>query len=172
MSKMGEFILDVRWVVSSFRTVRAIWTSYDSLCRHFVKAAGDSSMDSKTGLSSRIWHPKLRDLRSIWTWGWCLMLWKSSVNFQRLYRLSPLTRIKLPGLVSGKLWSLFHVNQREVSAIRRRVKQLSDGLFCGVTIVQKTAQIEKLINNEVIFSRRWLILFLLGLSQRFVFISV
>ncbi len=140
MSKMGEFILDVRWVASSCRTVRAIWTSYDSLCRHFVKAAGDSSMDSRTGLSSRIWHPNLRDLRSYWTWGWCLMLWKSSVNFRRRYRLSPLTCIKLTGLVSGELWSLFLVNQREVSAIRRSVKQLSDGLFCGVTIVKKNGK--------------------------------
>ncbi len=32
-------ILDVRWVASSFRTVRAVWTSLDSLVQHFKNAS-------------------------------------------------------------------------------------------------------------------------------------
>lgn len=38
--KVGR-ILDVRWVASSFRTARAIWTSYTALVRHFEKASND-----------------------------------------------------------------------------------------------------------------------------------
>jgi hypothetical protein len=44
--KIGK-VLDVRWVASSFRTVRAVWVSYAALYKHFSSAADDTSLDSK-----------------------------------------------------------------------------------------------------------------------------
>ena len=43
--KIGR-VLDVRWVASSFRTVRAVWTSYPALFHHFSQAAVEGT-DSK-----------------------------------------------------------------------------------------------------------------------------
>ncbi|KAG5857213.1 hypothetical protein ANANG_G00016810 [Anguilla anguilla] len=43
--KIGR-ILDVRWVASSFRTVRAVWTSFTALVRHFEKASNDEHRTS------------------------------------------------------------------------------------------------------------------------------
>src|SRR6218665_2031868 len=40
-------VLDVRWVASSCRTVRAVWKSYAALHSHFVQKASDMSNDSK-----------------------------------------------------------------------------------------------------------------------------
>lgn len=40
-------VLDVRWVASSYRTVRAVWTSYPALFQHFSKASDDNSLDGK-----------------------------------------------------------------------------------------------------------------------------
>jgi hypothetical protein len=37
----------VRWVASSSRTVRAVWTCYPALHAHFVQSAGDYTLDSK-----------------------------------------------------------------------------------------------------------------------------
>ena len=44
--KIGR-VLDVRWVASSFRTVRAVWVSYPALHSHFCQAATDTCLDSK-----------------------------------------------------------------------------------------------------------------------------
>jgi len=44
--KIGR-VLDVRWVASSLRTVRAVWVSYPALYNHFSQAATDVSLDSK-----------------------------------------------------------------------------------------------------------------------------
>lgn len=52
-------IFDVRWVSSSERTIRAIWTNYAALHKHFVGASLDKERDSATrqkylGLSKRL----------------------------------------------------------------------------------------------------------------------
>ncbi|KAF3844349.1 hypothetical protein F7725_007512 [Dissostichus mawsoni] len=39
--------LYIRWVASSFRSVKAVWTSYEALNRHFENAAGDQTRISK-----------------------------------------------------------------------------------------------------------------------------
>lgn len=45
--KIGR-VLDVRWVASSFRTIRAVWTSYAALYSYFSKASADAiHRDSK-----------------------------------------------------------------------------------------------------------------------------
>jgi len=46
LHKIGR-VLDVRWVASSSRTVRAVWTCYPALLAHFVQSAGDYTLDSK-----------------------------------------------------------------------------------------------------------------------------
>jgi hypothetical protein len=47
LHKIGR-VLDVRWVASSYRAVKAVWTSYPALYAHFVKASTDyMTMDSK-----------------------------------------------------------------------------------------------------------------------------
>ena len=38
-------VLDVRWVSSSFRTVKAIWVSFSALSQHFKQAADDKTRD-------------------------------------------------------------------------------------------------------------------------------
>lgn len=41
-------VLDVRWVASSHRSVKAVWTSYPALCAHFIQSSTDYvTMDSK-----------------------------------------------------------------------------------------------------------------------------
>lgn len=60
--KIGR-ILDVRWVASSFRTVRAVWTSFTALVRHFEKASNDehrTSTERQTyrGLRDRLQSPE------------------------------------------------------------------------------------------------------------------
>ncbi|XP_034567279.1 E3 SUMO-protein ligase KIAA1586-like [Notolabrus celidotus] len=44
--KIGR-VLNTRWVASSFRSVKAVWTSYEALNRHFENAAGDPTRSSK-----------------------------------------------------------------------------------------------------------------------------
>ncbi|KAK0133589.1 E3 SUMO-protein ligase KIAA1586 [Merluccius polli] len=44
--KIGR-VLNTRWVASSFRSVKAVWTSYEALNRHFENAAGDTTRNSK-----------------------------------------------------------------------------------------------------------------------------
>ncbi len=46
LHKIGR-VLDVRWVASSSRTVRAVWTCYPALHTHFVQSAGNYTLDSK-----------------------------------------------------------------------------------------------------------------------------
>lgn len=55
-------ILDVRWVASSCRTVRAVWKSYAALHSHFVQKASDMSNDSKerskfSGMAKKLESP-------------------------------------------------------------------------------------------------------------------
>lgn len=40
-------VLNVRWVASSFRTVNAVWRSYEALHSHFVLKSGETSLDCK-----------------------------------------------------------------------------------------------------------------------------
>jgi hypothetical protein len=61
LNKIGR-ILDVRWVSSSFRTVRAIWRSYDAVHSHFKRQSIDSSVDSREkakfiGLAKKLESP-------------------------------------------------------------------------------------------------------------------
>ncbi|KAJ8405555.1 hypothetical protein AAFF_G00315350 [Aldrovandia affinis] len=44
--KIGR-VLSTRWVTSSFRSVKAVWRSYEALNRHFENAAGDQRRNSK-----------------------------------------------------------------------------------------------------------------------------
>lgn len=60
--KIGR-ILDVRWVASSFRTVRAVWTSFTALARHFEKASNDdqrtcTERQTYRGLCDRLKSPE------------------------------------------------------------------------------------------------------------------
>lgn len=44
--KIGR-VLNTRWVASSFRSVKAVWRSYEALNKHFENAAADLSRTSK-----------------------------------------------------------------------------------------------------------------------------
>jgi hypothetical protein len=46
IARIGR-VLDVRWVSSSFRTVKAVWTSFEALHLHFTSASNDMTRDSK-----------------------------------------------------------------------------------------------------------------------------
>ena len=45
VTKIGR-MLDTRWVASSFRTVKAVWSSYKSLYKHFDNASQDPERSS------------------------------------------------------------------------------------------------------------------------------
>ncbi len=47
LCKLG-WVLDNRWVASSFRTVEAVWRNYPALHKHLTHAAEDASRDSTT----------------------------------------------------------------------------------------------------------------------------
>ena len=56
--KIGR-VLDVRWVASSFRAVKAVWNNYAALFAHFSSASTDNTLDSKEraqfkGLATKI----------------------------------------------------------------------------------------------------------------------
>jgi len=46
MKKIGR-IFDVRWVASSFRTVKALWQNFEALYKHFDDASADETRASK-----------------------------------------------------------------------------------------------------------------------------
>ena len=59
--KIGR-VLDVRWVASSHRAVKAVWVSYTALYAHFEKASVDNSLDSKErsqykGMATKLQSP-------------------------------------------------------------------------------------------------------------------
>ena len=61
LNRIGR-VLDVRWVASSFRTVTAVWRSYEALYKHFTQKADDTSLDSKerskfAGLGKKFTNP-------------------------------------------------------------------------------------------------------------------
>ncbi|XP_066570663.1 E3 SUMO-protein ligase KIAA1586-like [Amia ocellicauda] len=56
-------VLDVRWVASSFRTVRAVWTSLGALVQHFKNACSDERRSNNEkqmyrGLLDRVQSPE------------------------------------------------------------------------------------------------------------------
>ncbi|XP_014353043.1 E3 SUMO-protein ligase KIAA1586-like [Latimeria chalumnae] len=53
-------VLNVRWVASSFRTVRAVWKSFRALCKHFQTAAGDTKCDGRDCNKYRELYERLR----------------------------------------------------------------------------------------------------------------
>lgn len=67
LKRIGK-ILTVRWVASSFRTVKAIWDSFTALHQHFITASMDMQRDGKDrsrykGLALRLASPQfLTDL--------------------------------------------------------------------------------------------------------------
>ena len=44
--KIGK-ILNIRWVASSFRSVRAVWNNYTAMYKHFMTEADDTANNSK-----------------------------------------------------------------------------------------------------------------------------
>ena len=44
--KIGK-ILNIRWVASSFRSVRAVWNNYTAMYKHFMTEADDTAKNSK-----------------------------------------------------------------------------------------------------------------------------
>jgi hypothetical protein len=55
-------LLNVRWVASSCRTVKAVWESYLALYTHFQQKSGDKSLDSNerakfSGMASKLANP-------------------------------------------------------------------------------------------------------------------
>ncbi|KAI6651795.1 hypothetical protein LOD99_5042 [Oopsacas minuta] len=104
VTKVGR-LLDTRWVSSSFRTVKAVWYSYESLCKHFETASQDFSRDSTdramfNGLEKRIRSPEfLMDL---------------GLMFDTLYELSSLSE-----LLQHRATSIMHADQMIKRTIRR-----------------------------------------------------
>lgn len=65
--KIGK-LLDVRWVASSFRTVKAVWKIYPALYKHVLfyyihETAEDKYRDQKPDLSTEVFALKVKKLR-------------------------------------------------------------------------------------------------------------
>ena len=61
LKRIGR-VLDVRWVASSCRTVKAVWTSYEALYKHFASKVDDRTLDSRekakfTGMKRKFENP-------------------------------------------------------------------------------------------------------------------
>ena len=99
-------MLDTRWVASSFRTVKAVWSSYQSLCRHFETAAQDDARSATEratfdGMARRIHSPEfLIDL---------------AVMYDTLYELSALSE-----LLQHRATSIIYADKM----IRRTIRRL------------------------------------------------
>ena len=104
VQKIGR-LLDTRWVASSYRTVKAVWYSYESLCKHFETASQDLNRDSTdramfNGMGKRIQSPEfLIDL---------------GLMFDTLYELSSLSE-----LLQHRGTSIMYADQMIKRTIRR-----------------------------------------------------
>ena len=61
ITRIGK-VLDVRWVASSCRTVKAVWNSYTALAKHFDDKSKDFSLDGKerskySGMLKKLQNP-------------------------------------------------------------------------------------------------------------------
>lgn len=61
LTRIGR-VLGVRWVASSFRSVKAVWNSYTALHTHFLEKSQDTSLDAKerakfSGMSHKLENP-------------------------------------------------------------------------------------------------------------------
>ena len=104
VKKIGR-LLDTRWVASSYRTVKAVWCSYESLCKHFETASQDLHRDSTeramfNGMGKRIQSPEfLIDL---------------GLMFDTLYELTSLSE-----LLQHRGTSIIYADQMIKRTIRR-----------------------------------------------------
>ena len=104
VKKIGR-LLDTRWVASSYRTVKSVWCSYESLCKHFETASQDLHRDSTeramfNGMGKRIQSPEfLIDL---------------VLMFDTLYELSSLSE-----LLQHRGTYIIYANQMIKRTIRR-----------------------------------------------------
>jgi len=69
--KIGR-VLSTRWVASSFRSVQAVWRSYEALNRHFENAAEDQTGNSKER-NLETWHIVCKARNSCVTFDSCTM---------------------------------------------------------------------------------------------------
>lgn len=97
LNRIGR-VLDIRWVASSCRTVKAVWQSYTALHAHFSKKACDSSVEGHerskfSGMAKKLENPifiknialmydALEELGDL-----SLALQKSDVNLPTAHRL-------------------------------------------------------------------------------------
>ncbi|KAK5866218.1 hypothetical protein PBY51_020425 [Eleginops maclovinus] len=70
--KIGR-VLSMRWVASSFRSVKAVWISYEAHKRHFENAAGDQQEAAKRDKLIEAWYGEGKARNSCVTSDSCLM---------------------------------------------------------------------------------------------------
>ena len=112
VTKIGR-MLDTMWVASSFRTVKAVWSSYQSLCKHFDNASQDperSSTERATfnGMLKRIRSPEfLVDL---------------GLMYDTLYELSALSE-----LLQHRATTIIYADKMIFRTIRRLENLIENG---------------------------------------------
>ena len=132
VKKIGR-LLDTRWVASSYRTVKAVWCSYESLCKHFETASQDLHRHSTeramfNGMGKRIQSPEfLIDL---------------GLMFDTLYEVSSLSE-----LLQHRGTSIIYANQM----IKRTIRRLENfTINTGTKSLDAQYAVEELKFNQTI----------------------
>ena len=144
--KIGR-VLDVRWVASSFRTVRAVRVSYPALYMHFCQAATDTSLDSKDRAQYKGFAAKLSSSAFFLNLG---------LMYDALQELSDLSESLHADSLNLNKANRFIARQVEIFASRKTdggehyaaaSEAVAAGEYCGVIIVLSTAKSDKEINR-------------------------
>lgn len=145
--KIGK-ILDVRWVASSFRTVRAVWVNYCALHAHFTSASSDQKLDSKERAQYKGMADKLSSTA---------FLLNLALMFDALEELSELSEslqadsITLPKatrLISRQIEVFLSRKQEGGDKYKVATEAVNTGMFLGVCLKQASTKTAKEINRQ------------------------
>jgi len=145
--KIGKF-LDVRWVASSFRTVKAVWQNYSALHAHFLSASSDNKLNSKERAQYKGMADKLSSTA---------FLLNLALMFDALEELSELSESLQADSLTLPKATRFIARQIEVFSARKQeggekyklaVAAVNTGNFAGVCLMQASAKTAKEINKQ------------------------
>ena len=141
-------ILDMRWVASSFRTVKAVWINYCALHAHFVSGSNDEKLNSKERAQYKGMADKLSSTA---------FLLNLALMFDALEELSELSEsLQADSLTLPKATRMI-TRQMEVFSARKQeggekyklaVAAVNTENFAGVYLMQASAKTAKEIKKE------------------------
>lgn len=145
--KIGR-VLDVRWVASSFRTVKAVWTSYPALYGHFSQAATDASLDSKDRAQFKGLAGKLSSSSFLLNLGLMYDALEELSDLSESLQADSINLNKANRLIARQVE--FFVSRKAEGGEHYVIASdaVSAGVYRGVTIVRSTAKSDKEVNRS------------------------